>query len=79
MDENILTKEEYAEKLKNIIKPAIDIAMSTKQFNNNGCYSEEFIKVGNQEVTLAVVNNDWRIIRKDFWKICLCIKIYIIT
>lgn len=67
MDEKILTKEEYAEKLNGVIKPTIDFAMSTKQFNDDGCYCEEFVKVGNQEVTLAVVSNDWRIVHKDTW------------
>lgn len=68
MDEKILTKEEYTEKLNNTIRPVIDIAMSTKQFNDYGCYSEEFVKVGDQEITLAVVNNDWRIIHKVVWE-----------
>ena len=68
MDEKILTKEEYTEKINRIIRPMIDFAMSTKQFNGNGCYCEEFVKVGNQEVTLALVNNDWRIVHKDIWK-----------
>jgi hypothetical protein len=68
MDEKILTKEEYTEKLNSTIRPMIDIAMSTKQFNDDGCYSEEFVKVGDQEITLAVVNNDWRIVHKVVWE-----------
>ena len=64
MDGKILTKEEYTAKLNSFIKPMIEFAMTTKQFNDNGCYSEEFVKIGDKEATLAVVNNDWRIIHK---------------
>ena len=68
MDEKILTKEEYTEKLNSFIKPMIEFAMTTKQFNDNGCYSEEFVKIGDKEATLAVVNNDWRIIHKTMYE-----------
>lgn len=67
MNEKILTKEEYTEKLNSIIRPIIEFAMSTKQFNDNGCYNEEFVKIGEQEVTLCVVNSDWRIVHKNVW------------
>lgn len=68
MSEKILTKEEYAEKLNSTIRPTIDFAMSTKQFNDKGCYSEEFVKVGDREITLAVVDKDWRIVHKSVWE-----------
>ena len=68
MDEKILTKEEYTEKLNSFIKPMIEFAMTTKQFNDNGCYSEEFVKIGDKEATLAVVNNDWCLIHKTMYE-----------
>lgn len=68
MSEKILTKEEYAEKLNNIIKPAIEFAMTTRQFNDNGCYSKEFVQIGDKEATLVVVNSDWIILRKTIYE-----------
>lgn len=62
MKEKILTKEKYTEKLNSIIRLVIDFAMSTKQFNDKGCYTEEFVKVGDQEITLAVVDKNWVLI-----------------
>ena len=67
MDEKILTKEEYTEKLNSFIKPMVEFAMTTKQFKDKGCYSEEFIKIDESEVTLCVANSDWIIISKDIW------------
>lgn len=69
MDEKILTKEEYTEKLNNLIKPVIEFAMSTKQFNDQGCYSEEFVKVGDKEVTLMVMDKGWVSIPLSEWNI----------
>ena len=65
MKEKILTKEEYIEKLNSIIRPVIDFAMSTKQFSDKGYYTEEFVKVGDQEITLAVVDKNWVLINND--------------
>lgn len=67
MDEKILTKEEYTEKLNNLLKPVIDFAMSTKQFNKDGHYAEEFVKVGDKEVTLMVVDSNWVLISNSMY------------
>ena len=69
MDEKILTKEEYTKKINNLIKPVIEFAMSTKQFNDQGNYSEEFVKVGDKEVTLMVMDKGWVGIPLNEWHI----------
>ena len=61
----ILTKEEYKEKENGLIKPVIDFAMNTKEFKDNGCYLKEFVKVGDKEVTLMVMDDSWVALRKD--------------
>lgn len=59
----ILTKEEYREQIKSIVVPVIDFAMTTEQFNKDGCYTEEFIKVGENEVTLLVADKNWVVLK----------------
>lgn len=61
----ILTKEEYREQIKNIVIPVIDFAMNTEQFNKDGCYTEEFIKVGENEVTLLVADKNWVVLKAN--------------
>lgn len=68
MDEKILTKEEYTEKVNSLVKPMVEFAMSTQEFNYKGCYSQEFVKVGDKEVTLAVVDDNWVIVKKYDWE-----------
>lgn len=63
MEDKILTKEEYTEKLNELIKQIVDLATSTTQFNDTGCYSKEFVKVGDKEVTLAVIDNKWALLK----------------
>ena len=65
MEEKILTKEEYTEKVNNLVKPMVEFVMSTKEFNDRGRYSEEFVKVGDKEVTLVVVDKNWVVVRED--------------
>jgi tRNA(His) 5'-end guanylyltransferase len=67
MDEKLLTKEEYTEKLNSIVKPMVEFAMSTEKFNRTGCYSEEFVKIGDKEVTLVVVDSSWVILPQSIW------------
>ena len=60
----ILTKEEYREQIKNVVVPVVDFAMTTEQFNKDGCYTEEFIKVGEEdEVTLVVADKNWVVLK----------------
>lgn len=59
----ILTKEEYREQIKSIVVPVIDFAMTTEHFNKDGCYTEEFIKVGEDEVTLIVADKNWVVLK----------------
>ena len=65
MNDNIFTREEYTKKMNNLAKPMVEFATSTKEFNGKGCYSEEFVKVGDREVTLAVVDDRWVLVTKD--------------
>ena len=67
MDNRILTKEEYTQKLDNLLKPAAEFAMGTKQFNEMGCYVEEFVEVGGKEVTLMVMDKSWVAIPIDIY------------
>ena len=67
MDEKILTKEEYTEKVNNLVKPMIEFAMSTSQFNDRGCYAQEFVKIGDREATFMVMNKDWMVIPVSLW------------
>ena len=59
----ILTKEEYREKINNSVVPVIEFAMTTEQFHNDGCYTEEFVKVGENEVTLIVADKNWVVLK----------------
>lgn len=67
MEEKILTKEEYTEKVNSLVKPMVEFATSTKEFNDKGYYSKEFVKVGDREVTLVVVDDGWVVISKNAW------------
>lgn len=67
MNEEILTKEEYEEKLNSLIKPTIDFVISTKQFNKNGYYAKEFVKVGDKEVSLMVADSNWVLIPNSMY------------
>lgn len=59
MENAILTKEEHNEKLNELIKPVVNFAINTKQFDDNGCYSEEFISEDGKEVSLMIVDKSW--------------------
>lgn len=67
MSDRIFTKEEYTEKINSLVKPTVEFATITEEFNDRGCFSKEFIKVGDKEVTLAVIDNNWIIVPKDDW------------
>lgn len=67
MENNILTIEEYTEKVNNLVKPMVNFAMNTKEFRANGCYCQEFVKVGDKEVTFAVLDSNWLIVTKNLW------------
>ena len=76
MNERILSKEEYVEnlnsKFNNLIKPAIDVVIDTKQFKNTGCYSKDFVIDGEKEVRVVVIDNeDWIVLdRKSYYQSC---------
>lgn len=61
----ILTKQEYEEKENKLTKSVIDFAMNTEEFKERGCYVKEFVKVGDKEVTLMVMDDSWVATRKD--------------
>ena len=63
----ILTKQEYEEKENKLTKLVIDFAMNTKEFKEKGCYLKEFVKVGDKEVTLMVMDDSWVATRKDVY------------
>lgn len=63
----ILTKLEYENKEDSLTKSVIEFAMATKEFEDTGCYKKEFIKVGDEEVTLLVMDNNWVALHKDVY------------
>lgn len=68
MDNRILTKEEYTEKINSLIKSMVDMAMDTQQFRETGCYSEEFIADGHKEISVMIANkHDWVAIKSDYF------------
>jgi hypothetical protein len=69
----ILTKEEYREKINNSVVPVIKFAMTTEQFHNDGCYTEEFVKVGENEVTLIVADKNWVVLKlNEYYDLLEC-------
>lgn len=69
MDDRILTAEEYTEKLTSLIKPMVDMAIDTQQFNETGCYSQEFIADGHKKISVLIVDkHDWIAIKADYFQ-----------
>lgn len=58
----LITKQEYEAKATELAKQMIEFAMLTKEFNQTGCYTKEFVKVGEKELTLAVMDENWVLI-----------------
>lgn len=50
---------------EDIVKQIISYAVTTEDFNEKGCYIKEFVKVGDKEVTLMVMDDSWVATRKD--------------
>lgn len=64
----------HEEKENKIIQSAVDFAASTEQFKNTGCYSKEFIKIGDKEVTLMVIDDNWVGLNKSEFEDLICYK-----
>lgn len=59
MNEKILTKEEHIEKLNQLIKPVIDMAIDTEQFKDNDYYVKEFVVDEDDIQVLIIKNRKW--------------------
>lgn len=57
MEDKLIEKSKYIETTEELIKPVIEYAIGTKEFREDGCFSKEFVKVGDCEVSLCVLDH----------------------
>lgn len=50
---------------EDLVERMISYAVTTEEFKEKGCYLKEFVKVGDKEVTLMVMDDSWVATRKD--------------